>query len=134
MAALAEVGLADRVHVDSAGTGSWHIGEPPDPRMRAAARDAGLELEGQARQLQADDLEDVDLVLTMDRYNHADVLALVPDARDRVRLFRSYDPEADGAADVPDPYYGGAEQFAEVVTIAQRTAREVAAALRDELA
>jgi protein-tyrosine phosphatase len=62
-----ELGVA--LDVDSAGTGDWHIGELPDARMRAAAKAAGLELTGRARQVEASDLRDFQLVLAMDRDN-----------------------------------------------------------------
>src|SRR5690606_41641130 len=78
-AALAEAGLADSVEVDSAGTGDWHIGEPPDPRMVAAAAEAGLTLRGRARLVTREDFETADLILVMDRANLADVRSLAPD-------------------------------------------------------
>jgi|SRR5690606_6973904 len=122
--ALAEAGLADSVEVDSAGTGDWHIGEPPDPRMVAAAAEAGLTLRGRARLVTREDFETADLILVMDRANLADVRALAPDdaARDKVRLFREFDDGADGD-EVPDPYFGGPEGFAEVVDIVRAAAR-----------
>lgn len=122
--ALAEAGLADHVEVDSAGTGDWHVGEPPDRRMTAAAADAGLTLGGRARLVTAADFDTADLILVMDRSNLADVRALAPDdaARDKVRLFREFDGGADGD-EVPDPYFGGPEGFAEVVDIVRAAAR-----------
>ena len=114
------------VEVDSAGTGAWHVGNPPDERMTAAAREVGLTLEGAARQVTADDLEDYDLVLAMDRENLRDLRSIAPaDLPDgRIRLFRSFDPDAPDE-DVPDPYYGGPRGFAEVVEMARRTAGEL---------
>ena len=112
------------VEVDSAGTGDWHIGELPDERMRAAASAAGLTLDSRARQVEARDLRDFDLVLAMDRDNLA-VLTSLRDGDDtaRVELFRRWDPAADGDLEVPDPYYGGRRGFEEVVEICRRTAR-----------
>ena len=117
MAALvAEAGLTGRIELDSAGTGAWHVGEPPDRRATAEAARRGIDLTGlRARQLHPGDLAVFDLVLTMDASNQTDVedLATGPDERDRVRLLRSFDPAtpegADwrrGELDVPDPYYG----------------------------
>ena len=119
------------VTVTSAGTGSWHVGKLPDRRMRAAAAEEGLELTGRAQQVDADLLAEADLVLVMDAHNHADVQRLADQAGvdTPVRMFREFDPQADDDLEVPDPYYGGAEGFAEVVAICRRTAGEVVAHL-----
>jgi hypothetical protein len=84
-----------------------------------------------AAQVDADALREADLVLAMDRSNLAALerLALLADVTTPIRLFREFDPDADGQLEVPDPYYGGAEGFAEVVRIARRAAREVVAHL-----
>ena len=130
--ALAEAGLDDTVTVESAGTGDWHIGAPPDRRMVEAAGAAGLRLAGRARQLQPDDLARADLVLVMDRDNLREVLALAPEAaaRAKVRLFRDFEEGADGD-EVPDPYGGGADGFARVVEITRAAARGFVATLRE---
>ncbi|MGH8902932.1 MAG: low molecular weight protein-tyrosine-phosphatase [Egibacteraceae bacterium] len=122
--ALAEGGLDGQVQVDSAGTGDWHVGQPPDQRMTAAASAVGLRLSGKARRILRGDFESADLILVMDRANLRDVLALAPtpEARDKVRLFREFDPDADGL-EVPDPYYGGPEGYKHVVTITRSAAR-----------
>lgn len=127
--ALIDVGIAGQVTLDSAGVGGWHVGNPPDRRMRAAAAD--LHLDGVARQVSAAELGDWDLILAMDRSNLADLHDMAPSAqiRERIRLFREFDADAD-ADDVPDPYYGGRDGFAEVV----RICRAAAAGLADEIA
>lgn len=127
--AAAEAGLA--VEVESAGTGDWHIGAPPDRRMTAAAAESGLTLQGSARQVTPEDFERFDLLAVMDRTNLADVCALAPDeaSKAKVALFRSFDPDADGE-DVPDPYYGGPEGFTRVVEIARAGARGLVEHLR----
>ncbi|HEY5652659.1 MAG TPA: low molecular weight protein-tyrosine-phosphatase [Acidimicrobiia bacterium] len=120
------------VEVDSAGTGAYHVGEPPDRRMRAAASRAGLEIDGRARQFQPDDFDRFDLIVVMDRSNLRDVVARAPDDRaaEKVRLFRTFDPQADPAdLDVPDPYYGGDDGFRDVVAMVRRAA----AGLIDEI-
>lgn len=117
-------GLSGVIRVDSAGTGAWHVGEPPDQRMRATARGHGISLDGQkARQLVRADLDEFDLVLVMDRQNLADVLKIrkAGQASDHVRLFREFDPEPDGL-EVPDPYWSGADGFENVFHIIERTA------------
>lgn len=126
-AALLEAATAAGVdiEVDSAGTGAWHVGEPPDRRMTAAAREVGLTLDGSARQVRVSDFDDFDLLLAMDRSNQRDLLALAPDdtAAAKVRLFRDFAGEV--GQDVPDPYYGGPDGFREVVDIARRAAAGV---------
>lgn len=122
---LAAAGLDDDVTVDSAGTGDWHVGNPPDPRMITAAAAAGIELSGTARQIAADDLRTSDLILVMDRQNLADVRALAPGqrSRDKIHLFLEYAGHAD--QDVPDPYMGGPEGFDHVVALLREAARGV---------
>jgi protein-tyrosine phosphatase len=130
--ALTEAGLHDRVELDSAGIGDWHVGNAPDHRMGAAARQAGIELTGAARQVLAHELDGWDLILAMDRSNYRELRAMArDDARARIRLFRDFDP-ADGD-EVPDPYYGEADGFAEVVTICRAAARGLVTALAGQL-
>ncbi|HEX2161127.1 MAG TPA: low molecular weight protein-tyrosine-phosphatase [Thermoleophilaceae bacterium] len=121
---LEREGLGDAVEIDSAGTGDWHVGHAPDERATAAARDRGIALTGQARQVDAADFDAYDLILAMDRANHDDLLALAPDedARARVRLLREYDPEAvaAGELEVPDPYYGEVDGFEDVLDLVTR--------------
>ena len=108
-------GLEDRLELDSAGTGGWHVGAPPDARATEAARQRGIALEGAARRFDPADFERFDLILAMDRENQRDLLALAPDdeAAGKVRLLREFDPASRGAPDldVPDPYYGGDDGF-----------------------
>ncbi len=126
-AAIAEAAAAAgvEVEVESAGTGAYHIGNPPDERMRRAGAEMGLSISGRARQFEPADFDRFDLIVVMDRSNLRDVVARAPDeaAIDRVRLFRSFDPDADpDDLDVPDPYYGGAEGFTQVVDMVRRAA------------
>ncbi len=132
---LDQTGLGRRVDVDSAGTGSWHTGSPPDERMTAVARDLGLELGGCARQVTQTDFVEYDLLLAMDRSNLEDLMRLAPndEARERIRLFREFDPEANGSLEVPDPYYGGHQGFVDTVTIARRTAHALVEHVRATL-
>ena len=128
-----DAGLADRVEVDSAGTGNWHVGAPPDRRMAATAAAKGTDLSRlRARQLARADLDDYDHVFVMDKQNLHDTLALDPDGDHgtRVRLFREFDPEP-GDYQVPDPYYGGDEGFERVFAIADRTTDAILDRLRD---
>ncbi|MEM1042599.1 MAG: low molecular weight protein-tyrosine-phosphatase [Bacteroidota bacterium] len=118
-------GLADRFEIDSAGTGPWHAGDPPDARMRSTARRRGISLEDlRGRQLERRDLQSFDHVFVMDKSNLHDTLALDPsgDHGTRVRLFREFDPEP-GDYQVPDPYTGGQAGFERVYDIVERTSR-----------
>lgn len=132
---LADAGLAGVVDVDSAGTGDWHVGEPPDRRMVAAADRAGLRLDGTARKVGPADFRRYDLILAMDRDNLRTLQALAPgdEERAKLRLFREFEPDADGD-DVPDPYYGGAEGFERVLEIVHAAAGGVVAHVRARLA
>ena len=133
-ALLREEGLEGRIELDSAGTGSWHAGEPPDARAVAAARGRGITLDGAARQVSAEDFERFDLLLAMDRDNERELLARAPDeeGRAKVRLLREFDPEAVAAGDldVPDPYYGGPNGFERVLDLVQAACRGLLAEVR----
>lgn len=120
-----ERGLGDRLSVDSAGTAAYHIGKRPDARSIATAKRRGVELPGVARQFTTEDFDRFDLILVMDHSNEQNVFRLARDERDRqkVRLFRAFEPEAGERAEVPDPYYGGDEGFEEVFDICERSAR-----------
>jgi protein-tyrosine phosphatase len=116
---LREAGLAHAVEVDSAGTAGYHAGDSPDSRARAAGKRCGVEVAGRARQFKPADLERFDYVLAMDRSNYEDLreLAASDAARARVHLLRSFDPASPPGASVPDPYYGGDDDFDDVVRI-----------------
>ena len=126
-ALLRDAGLDGRIEVDSAGTGNWHAGDPPDARATAAARARDIDLDGAARQVTAADFEDFDLLLAMDRENERELLARAPDeeARGKVRLLREFAPEAVAAGDldVPDPYYGGPNGFERVLDLVEAACR-----------
>jgi protein-tyrosine phosphatase len=108
------------IQIDSAGTGGYHIGEPPDARAQTAARRRGYDMSAlRARQVQTDDFQHFDLILAMDEDNLAVLQDRAPaTARDRVRLFLEFAPHAD-RVDVPDPYYGGANGFEEVLDLVE---------------
>jgi protein-tyrosine phosphatase len=131
---LVAAGLDDRVEVVSAGTGDWHVGNPMDRRAAALLTTHGYDASlHRAQRFSADWFERHDLVLAMDRDNLRDVLADGDrlDDPDRLRLFRDFDPRSDhGDREVPDPYYGGDDGFATVLTIIERTCDEIVAALR----
>ncbi len=120
-----ERGLEGQLHIDSAGTGAWHVGQAPDLRMRQTAMKHGVDLSGQrARQFKERDLADFDYVFAMDESNRQDILLHDREDRhhERVVLFRRYDPDPDDY-EVPDPYYGGDGGFDRVYSIVERTAQ-----------
>ncbi len=110
-----EAGLQDSIAIDSAGTGGWHVGDPPDERATAAAHNRGITLEGKARKVRPEDFDRFDLILGMDSSNERDLRRLAPDedARAKVRLLREFDPASAGLddLDVPDPYYDSDHGF-----------------------
>jgi protein-tyrosine phosphatase len=125
----ADADVAHAFDVDSAGTGAWHEGEKADARMRAAARRRGIDLPSIARQVQPDDFDRFDHIFAMDASNLRDLHRLAPPQhRSKIQLFRSLDPDGPDE-DVPDPYYGGAQGFEEVLDIVTRTNREWLATL-----
>ena len=108
------------VHVDSAGTHAYHVGEPPDHRARRAAARRGIDLASlRARRVTPADFSRFDLVLAMDEDNYRLLRELSPPkCRSRVRLFMDFAPET-GRNNVPDPYYGGATGFEFVLDLVE---------------
>ncbi|WP_038031508.1 low molecular weight protein-tyrosine-phosphatase [Thermonema rossianum] len=122
---LKEEGLENKVMVDSAGTGSWHIGELPDRRTRQTAEKHGILLNSRARQIHREDFEIFDYILVADRSNLRDVERLAqgcPHAKSKIMLIRAFDPIAP-QSEVPDPYYGDLSDFEEVYQILDRSLR-----------
>jgi protein-tyrosine phosphatase len=119
--AAAEAGLD--IEVDSAGTGSWHIGQPPHPEGVAAGARAGLHIEGRARKVTAADFDRFDIILAMDRSNLRDLFDLAPakEAQARTRLYRTYDPSAE-SDEVPDPWGGPEAGYDETIRIVRAAA------------
>ena len=124
----------ERFVVDSAGTGSWHVGKAADARMRAAARRRGIQLPSRARQLGRADLNRFDHILTMDASNLLQVQALVGEAGGsslaRIEPLLSYCSRFD-VSEVPDPYYGGAEGFEHVLDLLEDACSGLLQALDD---
>jgi protein-tyrosine phosphatase len=119
-AKLRELAPELAIEIDSAGTHDYHIGEPPDARTIAAAARRGLDLRDlRARKVQASDFQRFDLILAMDRLNHATLLERAPlEYHERIRLFLEFAGNGN-AQDVPDPYYGGATGFEQVLDLAE---------------
>ena len=115
-----EAGLEDRIEIDSAGTGDWHVGKAPDARTRAAALRRGYDLSSlRARQVSAADFSRYDLILAMDHANLRDLKRLrAGTGTAELDLFlRHFDLEID---EVPDPYYGGDDGFEQVLDLVEQ--------------
>ncbi len=127
---LRREGLEGEVSADSAGTGHWHVGSPPDDRALHAASLRGVDISAQrARQIAPNDCEDFDYVLTMDEHNYRRVAALC-------RGGAVVSPFLDFAADspereVPDPYSGGPEEFEHVLDLVEEASEGLIGEIRE---
>ncbi len=122
--------LGRRLIIDSAGTGGWHAGEAPDARSMQHARQRGYDLSGQrARQVKVQDFAEFDLILAMDHDNLANLREKCPPQhRHKLALFMHYAPQC-GSEVVPDPYYGGAQGFEQVLDYCEQASDGLLAAL-----
>lgn len=108
-----KAGLSASIEVDSAGTSGWHIGSSPDLRAIAAAQLHGVSMAHRGRQFVTSDFDVFDLIVVMDFENRTELLrkARNGDEAAKVRLLRSFDPHADGAVEIADPFYGTSDDF-----------------------
>lgn len=130
---LQAAGLRERVEIDSAGTGDWHVGKPPDSRTCLAAKRRGYDLSAlRARQVVAEDFQRFDLILAMDHDNLVRLRALQPsNARAELDLLlRRYGVAGDV---VPDPYYGGVDGFEQVLDLIEQASRALLTEVRERL-
>ena len=113
-------GVEGQFLIDSAGTGNWHVGSPPDNRAQQVLLDKGIDISGlRGRQFGVPDFDAFDHIIAMDQSNYRDIQALYPSGgSDKVRLLLSYAPEL-GLKDVPDPYYGGYDGFETVLDMVE---------------
>lgn len=132
-AQVKKAGLDDRIEIDSAGTGAWHVGNPPDKRATAAAAARGYDLSPlRARQAVSEDFEQFDYVLAMDEDNLHNLKRLKQGGKASPELFL----EAYGslsAREVPDPYYGGDEGFELVLDLIEDAGRGLLRAIQKQL-
>ena len=119
------------IEFDSAGTHAYHVGEPPDPRSIDAAARRGIDLTDlRARQVSNDDFERFDLIVAMDGLNHATLLDRSPPEHHAcIRTLLEFAGRT-APADVPDPYYGDARGFDEVLDLVESAAEGLLAELR----
>ena len=126
---VSRAGLDAEFDIDSAGTGGWHVGEPPDGRSVKVAQKHGIDIGGQrARQFVAADLSRYDEVLAMDRSNLVGIRRL-GDGPARCGLLLDEVPGSQGA-EVPDPYYGGRDGFEDVFRMVDEACGALLARLR----
>lgn len=136
-----KAGLSDRVVVDSAGTGDWHVGQGANPRSIDVLTAGGYRIDHTARQITHDWFASLDLVLAMDTMNYTDLerLARRTTADVDLRMMRSFDPalasiaEPDERLDVPDPYYGTHQDFLDVLHMVEIAADGLVAQLPQRL-
>lgn len=115
---LRREGLENEVEVDSAGTGDWHVGSPPDDRAIQSAAKRGLDISGQrARVISPSDCDSFDYVLTMDEENYRHVSAYCPGSA-VIRPFLDFDPDSP-EREVPDPYFGAPDGFESVIDLVE---------------
>ena len=136
-AMLRERGLADRVRVDSAGTGDWHVGQSADLRALETLRRHGYDAtRHRARQFEPSWLDERDLVLVADLDNARSLeKRATPGQLAAVRMLRSFDPVAVAAGDldVPDPYYGEGDGFERVLAMIEAACYGVVGGLAEQL-
>ena len=116
--------------IDSAGTGTWHIGEKPDSRARAAAANRNMDLETlQARTVTTEDFHHFDYIFAMDTQNLSDLKAMEPaNAKSNIELFLTWPNKAngqDGYQEVPDPFYSGADEFELVLDLVEAASKDI---------
>ena len=130
---VAQADLKNVILSDSAGTHDYHIGDPPDPRAREAARRRNYDLESlRARRVTVEDFTSFDLVLAMDEHN----LNLLrrrcpPEHAHKLRLFMEFGKS--GVREVPDPYYGGPQGFESVLDLVENAAQGLLRHIRNHL-
>jgi protein-tyrosine phosphatase len=123
-----EAGLSDTIYTDSAGTGHWHIGNPPHHGTRRILAKKAIQYSHAARQIVASDLEKFDYILTMDDDNYQNVVHMGK-GKAVVRRFLEYAPDS-GISEVPDPYYTG--NFEEVYELVDKASEGLLQAIRQE--
>lgn len=128
-----QAGLSDQIHIDSAGTHAYHVGEPPDRRAQAAARNRNIDLSSQrARKVHDEDFEQFDYVLAMDNSNYAELEFISElDQQHKLRLFLDFADNTD-TREVPDPYYGGDRGFEHVLDLVEAASQGLLADIRNK--
>ena len=127
-------GLVDKVHVESAGTSGWHIGERPDPRSIEIAEQKGIYLDSYGRKAVNTDFKDFDYIIAMDGNNFSDLKRLPASSENgaaKLKLMRDFDEIGKGQ-DVPDPYYGGDDGFSYVFDLLDRSCQNLLEKIKED--
>jgi protein-tyrosine phosphatase len=126
-------GLGDQISVDSAGTAGYHVGNSPDPRSQAAAKQRGIDMSRQrARQVRADDFEKFDYLMAMDGENYSDLMRICPSGLEsRIYLMLDFG-EGHDRRDVPDPYYTGGNGFEVVLDLIENASQGLLEDIRNK--
>ncbi|MEU3792149.1 low molecular weight protein-tyrosine-phosphatase [Streptomyces fructofermentans] len=135
-ARVVEAGLDGAVEVDSAGTDGWHEGDGADPRTVSVLEEHGYDGGHTARRFRAEWFARLDLVVALDAGHQRALRRLAPTPEDaaKVRLLRSYDPDAAGHdLDVPDPYYGGMDGFEECLEMVEAASAGLLAVIEKQV-
>lgn len=129
---VSQQGLDGHIEVESAGTGTWHLGEAADSRARATAKARGVTLDRRAQQFTRAWFDRFDYVLVMDEDIQQTIRRLSPAKADheKVHVLRDFDPDSPRGSRVPDPYYGGPDGFEDVFDICDAACRGLLAHLR----
>lgn len=124
----------ERFEVDSAGTGSWHVGQEPDKRSVLIAKSKGLDITYQrGRQIKVSDFEIFDYIYVMDISNYQNVMALAPheEAKSKVQMILNELFPGENV-DVPDPYFGGQSGFEQVFKMLDEACEIIARKLKEK--
>jgi protein-tyrosine phosphatase len=118
-ALLKREGLEDKLDVESAGTGAWHVGDRPDPRAIEHGSKRGYEFNTRAQQFESPaHFKEFDYIVTMDNSNYSNVISLDTNGKYTDKVFKMTDfCSKSTAKEVPDPYYGGGDHFEEVIDL-----------------
>ena len=117
-------GLENSFSSDSCGTGGYHIGADPDHRSQQVAQKYGVPMKHAARKFSSSDFQEFDYIIPMDQQNYDDIVSATGRSHPGLMLMRKFDPETEGSADVPDPYYGGQDGFEKVYQMLERSNNE----------
>jgi protein-tyrosine phosphatase len=117
-----KAGVDSQFEVESSGVSGFHVGENVDDRMRQTASKYGVKLNHRAQQMKQSDLDTYDMIFAMSGSHLSALKRMASESqREKIYMFREFDPQGSGKDEVPDPWYGGMNGFEEVFEIVNRT-------------